>query len=56
MKLLPYATQEHVKASSDPVKRLQVVVDFMAGMTDRFASEFYRILFEPEERGITSLY
>jgi len=56
MKLLPYATQEHVKASNDPVKRLQVVVDFMAGMTDRFASEFYRILFEPEERGITSLY
>ena len=56
MKLLPYATQEHVKLSKDPVKRLQVVVDFMAGMTDRFASEFYRILFEPEERGITSLY
>lgn len=56
MKLLPYATQEHVKVSKDPVKRLQVVVDFMAGMTDRFASEFYRILFEPEERGITSLY
>lgn len=56
MKLLPYSTQELFKKARDPVKRIQIVVDFMAGMTDRFASEFYRILFEPEERGITSLY
>jgi dGTPase len=56
LKLLPYSTQELLKETGDTVRRLQIVVDFMAGMTDRFASEFYRILFEPEERGITSLY
>jgi dGTPase len=56
LKLLPYSTQDLVNETGDPVRRLQIVVDFMAGMTDRFASEFYRILFEPEERGITSLY
>lgn len=55
-KLLPYATQELLKREKHPIKRVQIVVDFIAGMTDRFASEFYRILFEPEERGITSLY
>jgi dGTP triphosphohydrolase len=38
------------------VAKLQVVVNFIAGMTDRFASEFYRVLYEPEERSITSLY
>ncbi|NMC00166.1 MAG: dNTP triphosphohydrolase [Thermoanaerobaculaceae bacterium] len=56
MKLLPYSTQEILRSETNPVKRVQIVVDFIAGMTDRFASEFYRILFEPEERGITSLY
>lgn len=55
-KLLPYSTQEILKNEKHPVKRVQIVIDFIAGMTDRFASEFYRILFEPEERGITSLY
>jgi len=54
--LLPYGTQERVRAQENPVARLMVVVDFIAGMTDRFATEFYRILYEPEERGITSLY
>ncbi|MCX7829493.1 MAG: dNTP triphosphohydrolase [Acidobacteria bacterium] len=56
MKLLPYSTQEILKPEKNPVKRVQIIIDFISGMTDRFASEFYRILFEPEERGITSLY
>lgn len=55
-KLLPYSTQEILNKEKNGVKRVQIVVDFLSGMTDRFASEFYRILFEPEERGITSLY
>ncbi len=55
-RLLPYGTQERVREQVHPVAKLQAVVDFMAGMTDRFAAEFYRILYEPEERGITSLY
>jgi dGTPase len=56
LKLLPYSTQEILNKEDDGIKRVQIIVDFIAGMTDRFASEFYRILFEPEERGITSLY
>ena len=56
VRLLPHVTRERLELSHEPVGRLQVVVDFLAGMTDRFASEFYRILFEPDEKGITSLY
>jgi dGTPase len=56
LRLLPRSTQERVQAESHPVAKLQVVVNFIAGMTDRFASEFYRVLYEPEERSITSLY
>lgn len=56
MKLLPYTTQDLLGGIDEPVKRIQIVVDFMAGMTDRFAGEFYRILFDSDERGITSLY
>lgn len=56
VRLLPKSTQALVADQENPIARLQVVVDFIAGMTDRFATEFYRILFEPEERGITSLY
>ena len=56
VRLLPHVTRERLELAHDPVGRLQVVVDFLAGMTDRFASEFYRILFEPDEKGITSLY
>lgn len=56
IRLLPLATRARVEEARDPVARYGVVVDFLGGMTDRFASEFYRVLYEPEERGITSLY
>jgi dGTP triphosphohydrolase len=49
-------TRERLDSAVGPVARIQVVVDFLAGMTDRFATEFYRVLFEPDEKGITSLY
>ncbi len=55
-RLLPRVTRQRLDAAPDGVGRLQVVVDFLAGMTDRFATEFYRVLFEPDEKGITSLY
>ena len=55
-RLLPRMTRERLDAAPDPIARLQVIVDFLAGMTDRFATEFYRVLFEPDEKGITSLY
>jgi dGTPase len=55
-RLLPYATRQRLDQAGGPVGKLQVVVDFLAGMTDRFASEFYRVLYEPDEKGITSLY
>lgn len=55
-RLLPYATRRRLDQADGPIGRLQVVVDFLAGMTDRFASEFYRVLYEPDEKGITSLY
>ena len=55
-RLLPRMTRERLDAARDPIARLQVIVDFLAGMTDRFATEFYRVLFEPDEKGITSLY
>ncbi len=55
-RLLPRMTRQRLDAAADPVGKLQVIVDFLAGMTDRFATEFYRVLFEPDEKGITSLY
>ena len=55
-KLLPYSTQQLVNKEKKPIMKLQTVIDFISGMTDRFATEFYSILFAPEERGITSLY
>jgi dGTPase len=56
VRLLPHVTRERLEAAPNDIGRLQVVVDFLAGMTDRFATEFYRVLFAPDERGITSLY
>lgn len=44
--LLPIR-QQH-KADCEPLKR--VVCDYIAGMTDRFAIEEYRRLFDPEEK------
>ena len=55
-RLLPHVTRERLEAAPSDIGKLQVVVDFLAGMTDRFATEFYRVLFAPDERGITSLY
>lgn len=55
-KLLPFTTCNLIEKEKNPILKLQIVVDFIAGMTDRFATEFYSILFAPEERGITSLY
>ncbi len=55
-RLLPRVTRKRLEAQVNPVAKYQVVVDFLAGMTDRFATEFYRILYAPDERGITSLY
>lgn len=56
IRLLPLATRARVEEAKGEIARYGVVVDFLAGMTDRFAEEFYRVLYEPEERGITSLY
>jgi len=56
IRLLPHNTRERVDSTPSPIGKLQVVVDFLAGMTDRFATEFYRVLYEPDEKGITSLY
>lgn len=56
VRLLPHVTRARLEQTADPVEKLQVVVDFLAGMTDRFATEFYRVLYEPDEKGITSLY
>lgn len=44
--LLPIRHQH--RADSEPLKR--VICDYIAGMTDRFAIEEYRRLFDPEER------
>jgi dGTPase len=55
-RLLPQVTRDRLEEADSEVGKYQVVVDFLAGMTDRFATEFYRVLFEPEEKGITSLY
>lgn len=44
--LLPHRQQQ--KAESEPLKR--VICDYIAGMTDRFAIEEYRRLFDPEEK------
>ena len=55
-RLLPDVTRARLDEAANPVARFLVVVDFLAGMTDRFASEFYRVLYAPDERGITSLY
>jgi dGTPase len=55
-RLLPHVTRERLEEAGSDVGKYQVIVDFLAGMTDRFATEFYRVLFEPEEKGITSLY
>lgn len=44
--LLPLKHQR--KAKEEPLKR--VICDYIAGMTDRFAIEEYRRLFDPEER------
>lgn len=44
--LLPIRQQK--KADSEPLER--VICDYIAGMTDRFAIEEYRRLFDPEEK------
>jgi dGTPase len=44
--LLPIRHQH--KAHSEPLKR--VICDYIAGMTDRYAIEEYRRLFDPEQR------
>jgi len=56
IRLLPLSTRHRLEGAGHPVGRILVVADFLAGMTDRFASEFYRVLFQPDERSITSLY
>lgn len=56
IKLLPRSTQAIMEQVTHPVAKFQVIVDFLAGMTDRFATEFYRVLYAPEEKSITSLY
>lgn len=55
-RLLPSATRARLEEAPDGVGKALVVTDFLAGMTDRFATEFYRVLYEPDERSITSLY
>jgi dGTPase len=44
--LLPFKQQE--RANAEPLER--VICDYIAGMTDRYALEEYRRLFDPEER------
>jgi dGTPase len=46
----PRQIPEHVlaQASSNPIAR--VIADYIAGMTDRFALDEHRKLFDPDER------
>ena len=55
-RLLPSGTRTRLEEAPEGVGKALVVTDFLAGMTDRFATEFYRVLYEPDERSITSLY
>jgi dGTPase len=55
-RLLPSGTRTRLEEAPAGVGKALVVTDFLAGMTDRFATEFYRVLYEPDERSITSLY
>lgn len=45
---LPTETQERVKEHPEGLHR--VVCDYIAGMTDRFATQDYKRLYDPEER------
>jgi len=55
-RLLPAPTRRRLDEAEHAAGKALVVADFLAGMTDRFASEFYRVLYQPDERSITSLY
>jgi dGTPase len=41
---------EHVLAQCEQESLARVVADYIAGMTDRFALDEYRKLFDPDER------
>ena len=44
-KLLPEDFQEEYRINSDKVRRMRVICDFVSGMTDRYAIEFYGRLY-----------
>jgi dGTPase len=46
----PRQIPEHVLARSDQEPLARVIADYIAGMTDRFALDEYRKLFDPDER------
>jgi dGTPase len=45
---LPYEVQARIERAHDTPKR--VIADYLAGMTDRYAIEEYKKLFDPEAR------
>jgi len=47
---LPTHWRRKIKDESDPKSRAQVVVDFIAGMTDRFAADEHKRLFDMETK------
>jgi dGTPase len=46
----PRQMPEHVLARGQQESLARVIADYIAGMTDRFALDEYRKLFDPDER------
>ncbi len=50
-KLLPEITRERLpKGPASDAERAQVICDYIAGMTDRFAMDVYEMMFQPYEK------
>lgn len=53
--LMPKHFKQRFDAATRNEDKLQVIVDYIAGMTDRFAMEVYDMLFEPRARNLVNL-
>ncbi len=42
-------------AGDDPGRRARIICDYLAGMTDAFASRIYKRLFDPDYGSIVDL-
>jgi dGTPase len=43
------------QAGNDPARRARIICDYLAGMTDAFASRIYKRLFDPDYGSIVDL-